>query len=430
MRLIKRIKEHSFELQHVIILFIILLIFQIILIFLNKYSTSNLISNTMKLYRKDSAERIANLSTTSLELLLEQSLVNNNRSTIFRQDVVQAFNIILSQQMLQVNVDEMCILVRPYQKIYTIDVHGEYQGAVYLKITPDLTRIKRKISIVFQETNVIFTALILFGLLAMFYITSYTVEERDLTKELLFKEREFQLKKEIAHEKEAIFTQRIYHAHHKAEKIMGFIKEEIRNLTSENIVRFKSIVTKYSNFISRVIYDMKLFDSPIYTTRNTMFHSNINEILNFLVEHVFTRVYSGNSGCHFKLDFDENFPIVSINEYVIWETLEPLIQNSIDHNSEKEINILLKTRYYANEKRAEVIIQDDGKGIDEELLEKNEFGIKKLFLEYISSKKNSEQTSGYGCYIASEICTKKCGWQIDAENCKQGGCRMIITFTV
>ena len=37
------------------------------------------------------------------------------------------------------------------------------------------------------------------------------------------------LTKQITYEKELIFTKRIYHTHHKAEKIMGFIKEDLRH---------------------------------------------------------------------------------------------------------------------------------------------------------------------------------------------------------
>jgi len=487
MKLWKRIKEHSFELQHVIILFVILVVFQIVLSFLNNYSSSKLISETMNLYKENSAERIANLSATSLELLLEQSMINSEKSTKIREEITLAIDIIINQQMLQQNIDDICILVSLQGMTYAVDdgdalysffiegkkpelqfsihkyalrkyqdireemmtneriisfleedqyfqifvpfiIHGEYQGAVYLKITPDVTKIRRKISTVYQETSIVFSALILFGLLAMFYITSYTVEERDITKDLLFRERELQLKLEIAHEKEALFTKRIYHAHHKAEKIMGFIKEEIRNLSAKNIGKFKFIVSKYSNFISRVIYDMKWYDPPVHVTRNPMFKTDINEILRFLVEHVFNRVYAGTSGYHFKLDLDENLPKVHINEYVIWETLEPLIQNCIDHNRDREINIILKTHYYADENRSEIIIQDDGIGISAELLEKNENGISKLFLEHISSKKNSENV-GYGCYIASEICRKKCGWDIGAANVDDGGSKLIINIS-
>jgi len=486
MGLIKRIKEHSFEVKHIIVLFVILVIFQVVLTYLNKFSTNNLINKTINLYKKDSAERIANLTTTSLELLVEQSLLYPDRSELARREIIQAFNIIFSQQILQRNVDELCLIVSSQGKtlaiddgqelvslffdnrlqdlgihthqaavnqyhsiqdklIYQEEIHssfdgkqsfhifvpfvpkGEFQGVVYTKITPDFSNITRQISTAYNEISVVFIALILFGLLGMFYITSYTVEDRDRTKELLFKEREHQLKLEVAHQKESLFTKRIYHAHHKAEKIMGFIKQEVNGLTKNNIKWFKYITTKYANFISRVIYDMKWYDPPIHATRNPMFHTNINEVLKFLVEHVFERVHTKQGNYQFDFDLDERLPAVPVNEYVVWEILEPLIQNSIDHNREKNITIFLKTKYDPENECGEILIEDNGKGIPPELIESNQNGIKKIFLEHTSTK-SDDLNSGYGCYIAYEISRNRCGWQMDAENIEEPyhGCRIHI----
>jgi hypothetical protein len=274
--------------------------------------------------------------------------------------------------------------------------------------------------------SIVFTSLILFGLLAMFYITSFTVEERDETREILFRESEQKLKREVEYEKESLFTKRIYHVHHKAEKVMGFIKEEIRNLTADNIENFKYIASKYANFVSRVIYDMKWYDAPIHATRNPMFNSDVNEILSFIVDHIFNRVYGSDSGYRFDMDLSENMKNISINEYVIWEVLEPLIQNSIEHN-DQDIVIGIKTRYDEKTKKGQIIIEDNGKGIFPGLLEKDENGIQKIFKENFTSKTN-EKNAGYGCYIAYEIGRRKCGWQISAENNEQGGARIIVNI--
>ncbi len=484
MGLIKRIREHSFELQHFIILFIILAIFQFALTYLNKFSSHSLISKTMELYKKDSAEKIANLSTTTLELLLENNL-NKERSELNSEDIVEAFNIIFSQQMLQENINEICILISQDDQVYAIDdghnlysyfflqqvpgqrnlkhqyaiekfqiidseieksekiisvmeddhsfynfvplvLRGEYQGAVYIKITPNIDRISKEITTSYNQMSILFTSLIMFGLLAMFYITSFTVEERDETREMLFKENEKKLKREVEYEKESLFTKRIYHVHHKAEKVMGFIKEEIRNLTADNIETFKHVTSKYANFVSRVIYDMKWYDAPIHATRNPIFKSDINEILSFIVEHIFNRVYGSDSGYRFEMDLDENLKKVSINEYVIWEVLEPLIQNAIEHNDE-DIIVTIKTRYEEERKRGQVFIMDNGRGIIPALLKRTEDGAQNIFKEHYTSKED-KVNAGYGCYIASEIAKRKCGWEMHADNREAGGAVIQITI--
>ncbi len=129
-----------------------------------------------------------------------------------------------------------------------------------------------------------------------------------------------------------------------------------------------------------------------------------------------------------KLITDSNLPLVPINEFVVWEIIEPLIQNSIDHGGENNIIIICKTKYDQLTNKSFIIIQDNGVGINRELLNRNETGIKNIFLESVTSKVKGLQNSGYGCYIAYQI-SKRCGWDLDAENLTEGGCRFTITIS-
>lgn len=487
-RFFEKIKEYHFQFKHVTVLFIILFAFQLIVSFINKAAVKSFLSTTQEWYQKDSAEEIANLTTTSFELVLESI---DTKDVISREDenkVIQAFNIVFSQQQLKHNIQGLYILTRLGDEVYAIDdgktlytflldhakidqqvddkkkeiiemykkieselsskeqiksiltdkktfnifvpfvLRGEYIGAIYMQNTPDFSFISDQVISNYDETSVIYLSLILFGLLAMYFISSYTVKERDDTQKMLFDEHETNLKKQINYEKELIFTKRIYHTHHKAEKIMGFIKEDLRTLSAENINDIKYRVSKYSNFISRVIYDMKWFDPPLQTVRNQIFRTNLNEVIKFIVENIFLRITSKSDAYEIKLETDPKLPLVPINEFVIWEIIEPLIQNSIDHGGEKNIVIKCKTRYDETDNRSYIIIEDNGIGINKDLLNINENGIKNIFLENVTSKQTGLQNSGYGCYIAYEI-SKRCGWEIDAENLSEGGCRFTITIT-
>jgi anti-sigma regulatory factor (Ser/Thr protein kinase) len=487
-RFFDKIKEYHFEFKHVTVLFIILFAFQLIVSFINKAAVKSFLSTTQQWYQKDSAEEIANLTTTSLELVLETIDTESDISKEKENKVIQAFDIIFSQQQLKHNIQGLYLLTRLGDDVYAIDdgralytflldhtkidqqvnakqkeiiemykqietelssneqiksvitnektfnifvpfvLRGEYIGAIYMQNTPDFSFISDQIISNYDETSVIYLSLILFGLLAMYFISSYTVKERDDTQKMLFEEHETNLKKQINYDKELVFTKRIYRTHHKAEKIMGFIKEDLRKLSTENINDIKYRVSKYSNFISRVIYDMKWFDPPLQTIRNQMFQTNLNEVIKFIVENIFLRITSKSNAYEIKLETDPNLPLVPINEFVVWEIIEPLIQNSIDHSGEKNIVIVCKTKYDKNKNQSQIIIEDNGKGIATYLLDVNENGIKNLFLENITSKETGMQSSGYGCYIAYEI-SKRCGWDIDAENIDEGGCRFIITIS-
>ncbi|NIW80447.1 MAG: histidine kinase, partial [Calditrichae bacterium] len=100
----------------------------------------------------------------------------------------------------------------------------------------------------------------------------------------------------------------------------------------------------------------------------------------------------------FRLDLDENLPQVSINEFVVWEVLEPLIQNCVEHCCDDDIIVFIQTQYVEEKKISRIIIGDNGVGFKPSLLEKNTQGIKKLFMENISTKERNKN-SGYGCYI-------------------------------
>jgi hypothetical protein len=484
---LEKFKEYHFEFKHITVLFVILFLFQLLISFINKASIKDFLSNTQEWYQQDSAEKLANLTATSLELILETI----NPKEVFNEDktskIIQSFDIILSQQILQHNIEEVCVLINKGNSIYAIDegkvlynfltgdspmsnvsqiphhnavtlysslkdiirskeeIHtilsdketfhtfvpfvlkGEYVGAVYVKNTPDFSVITNKIISSYDEASIIYLSLILLGLLAMYFISSYTVKERDEAQKLLLKEHEINLKKQFDYEKELIFTKRIYHTHHKAEKVMGFIKGDLRLLSPGNINEVKYRVNKYANFVSRVIYDMKWYDPPVQTIRSQLFKTNLNEVIKFIVENIFQRVSSKSNVFSFKLDLDDNLRAVPVNEFVVWEIIEPIIQNSIEHGKEENLLITIKTGFNIETRISTISISDNGRGIAPELLEKDNQGISRLFKENVSTKSSHVHNGGYGCYIAYEM-SKRCGWNIEAKNLETG-CEFLITFT-
>jgi len=90
------------------------------------------------------------------------------------------------------------------------------------------------------------------------------------------------------------------------------------------------------------------------------------------------------------------------------------------------INIYIKTKYDKENNYTIITIEDDGVGIVNELLQTNEDGIKKIFLENETTKSHLNINSGYGCYIAYQMAVGRCGWNLDAENLADGGCRFTI----
>jgi hypothetical protein len=485
-RLKKNYSKYRLELRHITVLAFILISFQVILTLIQRSSFHELLTETQQWYQRNSAERIANSNSTALELLIENTGNLDYKSAVNKQKVIQSFNIILTQQILEQNIEDVAIIIFQDEKIFAIDdgadlfnfltkkeistnsndnhkkgielfsknytqikneekilsflkdnsifeilvplaPNGELIGAFYMENIPDFSTITTELLTSYNQIAIIYVSLILLGLLTMYYISSYTMKERDLVQQKLFDEHQIYLKEQIEHEKETLFTKRIYRTHHKAEKIMGFIKDDLRNLSDENIEATKEKVTKYANFVARAIYDMKWYDPPLQTIRNQMFNTDINATINFIINNIFLRVSSKIENINFDLSLDENVPKIKFNEFVVWEIVEPLIQNSIDHAPNRKIIVSIATCYDITTKQTKIIIADDGNGITNNLLEKDNNGIQKLFLENITTKNVVEKSAGYGCYIAHQLSTKRCGWKLYAENLEKG-CRFVLTI--
>lgn len=487
-RIIKnKLHEYHLGLKHLTIIFLVLIFFQLTVYFIQKNLVNSLLEKMQNWYRLDSAERIANLAATSLELVLETMIRDQYGNDAISRNYIRSFNIILSQQILQKNVQEICLLVKNRNLLCAIDngkvlyyfikdqnlplpesdishekavqlylevrgkventeqiysfeeadqifhvfvplvPKGELIGVVYIKIVPDFGFITYELLTSYEQMAFIFSILIFIGLTSMYYFSLQTIRERDEAQKQLFKEREDHLTIHIAHQKENLFTKRIYHTHHKAEKIMGFIKQDLNEISLENFDSFRYRISKYANFISRVIYDMKWYDPPLQAIRNPLFKTDINEVIQFIVQNIFLRTACYSDMFKFDLKLDNHIPIVHINEFVIWEIFEPLLQNSIEHSNRKQVIIRVITEFDPVTYRTVVKIIDNGVGIALELLELNENGIKKIFLEHSTTKTNREN-SGYGCYIAYEIAVSRCGWGIDVLNLPNSGCQFIITI--
>lgn len=482
----EKISQYKFQIRHITTLLVILIVFQLVLAFVQKSLLSSFLNETQSWYQKYSAERLAIVTSTSMELLFENLFMGKSISDYEERKIVYSFNVIFKQQLIQKSVEDISLILLKDHRIYVIDsgqqlytyltnqlepyqeknsVHsegvklflsmrdkmrasetiystvknnktfnllvpfvpdGEYLGVMYMRITPDFSFLTTEVSANFDKVSMVYSFLILIGLITIFYFSSLAVKERDDAQAKLFEEHEENIKKQIRLEKESLFTKRIYHTHHKTEKIIGFIKDDVRQMQTSNIDDLKKRVVTYSNFISRMIYDMKWYDQDINTIVNPMFRTNINDVIRFIVDHIFLRISSKNEMFKFELHLDDKLPLVNVNEFVVWEILEPLMQNSIDHSRKESVTVKVDTVYDAVNHVSQIRISDDGVGIQPELLEVGADGIKRIFLENESTKKIEGANSGYGCYIAYQMAVEKCAWTLDVENLSAGGCRFTI----
>jgi hypothetical protein len=432
---------------------------------------------------------MANLTSTSLELLVETQMNQKEVTPEQKSKVINSLDIIFSQHIMEKNAEEICLfiynegdfisiddgeelynmlyenksiqvkknmykyadslfkkiklnlieterikIITEDEKIFHVFVpfvpDGEFIGALYMKVKPNFSILSKEFVHTYNDFSRVYIMLVFAGLALIYIVFSFTLTQRDKAQKLAYIEHERFLKEKIEREKENTFTRRIYHAYHKAEKIIGFINSDLEILGKKNVEEIKLRVHKYTNFIGRVIYDMKYYDPPLHSIINPIFKTDLNEVCKFIVENMFLRIYKRTTMFTIKEVYDDKIPILGVNEFIIWEIIEPLIQNSISHNADKHVNITITTNYEIDKNKIILKIADDGSGIKEELLEKNEDGIKKLFLESVSTKNMLNQQYGLGCYIAHILATKYLGWTLDVENSPEGGCFFELTIPV
>jgi hypothetical protein len=245
----ERYHKYRFEIRHITVLAIVLIAFQFIVLFMNQNSLQKAFVKSQQWYQQDAAERIANLTATTIEMLLESKSPKERLSESEERKIIQDFNIIFSQQLLDKNVQGVSILIphgnmidviddgkqlydylfgntnrihnpgsnhteavrlfrsvqdtlRKIEQTYTVVEQerifhvfipfvprGEFVGVLYMKTAPDLTFLTEEMSKNYNQTALVYSALIIVGLFAMFYISTRTLAERNEVQRLLFEEQ-------------------------------------------------------------------------------------------------------------------------------------------------------------------------------------------------------------------------------------------------
>ena len=98
-KFIEKLKEYHFQFKHLTVIFVVLFTFQLIVSFINKSSIRSFFDSTQSWYQKDSAERLANLSATTFELLLETINRKKDIDNETSNRITKAFDIIFSQEV-------------------------------------------------------------------------------------------------------------------------------------------------------------------------------------------------------------------------------------------------------------------------------------------------------------------------------------------
>ena len=117
-------------------IFVTVFAFQLIVSLINKSSMRSILGSAQEWYERDSAEKTANLTTTSFELLIESVSHDGKKiSSDEAAQIIKALDILFTQQQLQRNTEEMCILVKRNNKVYAVDDGSTLFDIMFLNST-------------------------------------------------------------------------------------------------------------------------------------------------------------------------------------------------------------------------------------------------------------------------------------------------------
>jgi len=259
-----KFSKYRFEIKHVTAFLFILIVFQIIMALVQKSSLNDFLVETQAWYQKYSAERLAIVTSTSMELLYENLFMEKPQSEYDERRITYSFNVIFKQQLIQKSVEDISLILIKNHRLYVIDsgqklykfltntlkpydsqkdAHieavnlflsvkdkmkaseiiystlennktfnilvpfvpdGEYLGVMYMKITPDFSFLTKEVRANYDKVALIYTSLIFIGLIIIFVISSQAVKERNEALQKFYEEHQENIEKQIRLEKEFI----------------------------------------------------------------------------------------------------------------------------------------------------------------------------------------------------------------------------------
>ncbi|HIL20542.1 MAG TPA: HAMP domain-containing protein [Candidatus Thioglobus sp.] len=179
------------------------------------------------------------------------------------------------------------------------------------------------------------------------------------------------------------------------------------------------IIDKTTSTIIDQVASMDAMVSAFANYANTPEIQRIPFSLNTLVNKAVS-LYDAQEGVRIDLDLSGDLPELQLDGDGISRVLINLIKNATEASREKKrLNIVIRTRYLANENIIRLTVTDDGDGFPGEIVDR-------VFEPYITTKTKG---SGLGLAISQNIIEQHDG-QIHASNIEPHGARITIEFSI
>ena len=116
-----KLSRYQFEIRHIIVIFFVLILFQIVLIFFQKATLGNFLRDTQSWFQKYYAERLALVTTTNVELLFERQQRLRAEQDSTDNTLTSSLNVVLKQQLIHRSVEDICLFLVKNHRMYVVD---------------------------------------------------------------------------------------------------------------------------------------------------------------------------------------------------------------------------------------------------------------------------------------------------------------------
>ncbi|MGE4595032.1 MAG: ATP-binding protein, partial [Gammaproteobacteria bacterium] len=196
--------------------------------------------------------------------------------------------------------------------------------------------------------------------------------------------------------------------------------QRLRNLFLDKLdVKDSAIIDKTTGTIIDQVASMDAMVSAFANYANTPEIQRIPSSLNTLVNKS-ASLYDSQEDVRIDLDLSGDLPELQLDGDGISRVLINLIKNATEASQDqKRLNIVIRTRYRADENLIRLTVTDDGDGFPDEIIDR-------IFEPYITTKSKG---GGLGLAISQNIIEQHDG-QIYASNIEPHGAKITIEFSI
>src|SRR3989304_9046932 len=115
-----KLSQYRFEINHILVFFVVLISFQVLLAFFQSSLVTNFLNDAQRWFQKYHAERVAIVTSASLENLFENQQRMRSEGRVDEAQMIYSVNVIFKQLVLQRSIEEISLILLKDGRAYAV----------------------------------------------------------------------------------------------------------------------------------------------------------------------------------------------------------------------------------------------------------------------------------------------------------------------